>query len=192
MSKNVCMSENIFNAWKKIVLDPPMGFIELLAAETEKTAGIRPSGRDVKSFIRTKIALRSEHEESPPRSRQTPNRVYVHTNLDGEYAGTRPKWFSLGGEQRNVRTWREMVVKVCEIAAAQKKDDFKGVLFRICAHGSRLYFSRSKDALRKGKNVPGTDIYVTTNLSANNAKSLCDRISEIFGYGREIRVELWG
>ena len=61
---------------------------------------------------------------------------------------------------------------------------------KICSHGKRPYFSRSKDALGKGKKVPGTDIYVETNLSANNAKSLCDAISKVF-YGKEICVTLW-
>lgn len=200
MSKNERMAENIMNAWHKIVLDPPMQFIDLLAAETKKTAGVRPSEQDVKNFIRTKIGYPSEHEQSPPSdTRNIPNRiVHVHTNRKDKYTGTKPIWFSLGGEDRTVKSWKEMVVKVCEIAASQNKDTFEKGTWLIKGAGGRdedrCYFATSQgseDYLRKGKQVPGTGLHVETNLSANNAKSLCDAISNVFDYGKEIRVKLW-
>ena len=49
----------------------------------------------------------------------------------------------------------------------------------------RPYFTRNYNELRKPKRVDKTDIYVETNLSANQIVNLSKSIIELFGYKEE-------
>ena len=78
---------------------------------------------------------------------------------------------------------------LCSAVAENDPKDFAVVIDRIQGQ-RRVYFSREQSALKEGRLVKGTDIYVETNLAANNAKALCDALVRLFGYGGAIEVGL--
>jgi hypothetical protein len=54
----------------------------------------------------------------------------------------------------------------------------------------RSYFSKEVKDLRDGRHIRGQNLFVETNLSANNAVSLVSHIAKAFGYG-EISIECY-
>jgi len=84
-----------------------------------------------------------------------------------------------------------MLETLCAVIARQNPQEFPSVIQNIRGK-RRIYFSVHENQLTKACKVPGTDIYVETNLSANNTKSLCDALSSYFGYGPVLVIEFFG
>lgn len=125
-------------------------------------------------------AIISEEEEDAKEEerikRNLPNyadyAVDSHTphNLNEDFTHTRVSAISICGKKYPVSSWQDALVTTCDVLAATDRDKFWGFLdddtFRRRVNAT---FSRT-ETLGKSTKMRSMDIYVWTNISANQAK----------------------
>ncbi|WP_316968377.1 hypothetical protein [Candidatus Methanocrinis alkalitolerans] len=79
-----------------------------------------------------------------------------------------------------VDSWRNMLLKICDIMQESHKDQFEKVL--TLSGRKRPYFTKNPGELRSSERIKGTDIYVEINLSANMIVRISKNIISLFGY----------
>lgn len=100
------------------------------------------------------------------------------------YTDVKPETFSFRGEEYPAHEWKSLLLSLCCLVAKENLPDFDRVIEGIVGKArGRKYFSKEEAKLQKACKVVGPNIYVETNLSANETASLCDAIYEYFGYG---------
>lgn len=83
----------------------------------------------------------------------------------------RPAAFSFKDNKYNVDTWNGMLVKICGLLNKEDSNIFKGFVNDKSLQGKRkARFSIDNKQLRKPIKVKGSDVYIETNLSANDIR----------------------
>lgn len=103
-----------------------------------------------------------------------------------KYSGSHPKSVSIVGESIPVRTWKEILLKTCEVVEAKKPTEFHKIL-RL--RGSkRLWFSRKPKELRDPVRIGRTDIFAETNQNANSLVLRSLHVLHLFGLEPKIEI----
>lgn len=83
----------------------------------------------------------------------------------------RPAAFSFKESKYNVATWNGMLVKICGLLNQEDSNIFEEFVNDKSMQGKRkARFALEKNQLRKGIKVKGSDVYIETNLSANDIR----------------------
>lgn len=90
-------------------------------------------------------------------------------------------WFD--GSTHEVHSWRELLLTLCGVILSKHRAEFDKVL--EVRGRKRSYFTRDASALRDPREIPDTDIFVETNLSANFAAWICRLLIAKFEYSDE-------
>jgi hypothetical protein len=88
--------------------------------------------------------------------------------------------FTFNGERHEVKTWREMLVKLANIMASLHKYEFENVLGIVGR--KRPYFTKSSNKLRVPEKINNTDIFVEVHLSANGIARLANKMITSLGH----------
>ena len=114
-------------------------------------------------------------------------RVHLIPNKDYSYhriKGFRVQGFLKDGSSvscRPCRSFSEMLKLLCSRLWLQHMDSFAQVALQL--HGKRRpYFSRNASELRKPHKLAASDIFVETNLSANNIVAISRILLEKLGH----------
>lgn len=181
--KQYLIKETLPKAWNKIIVDSDEIFIDLIAETTEKLCGYKPDHTTVERFITSNIPRR-EYPLHPAKI------INTHKPLDDSpiisdnmYANKSISSFSFKEERYEVRSWKDMLIQVCNIMLATHRDRFEYVL--NLKGRKRPYFTKNSNELRAPININETDIYIETNLSANSIVKLSIEIISLFGYTKE-------
>ncbi len=189
-NENESTEKYILSSWRRLILDPPNAILDVIIEDVERQHRIRVRANDVTAFLKTHVTLPDADEvvplAQPHKILDYP--VWVDVNHDGPFKGKRPHWFKIAQKQRFVKSWKDLLLECSAFIAEDNPNHFDNVLHKICG-GRRNYFSKRRSSLQDGRLVKGTDIYVETNLSANNIMSLCNALSVYFGYGPKIVVQ---
>jgi len=187
-------STTLPRAWSMLCEGPDELLVELLAEKVESLCGHRPTPDQVAQFLEGVTAGPSPatpetHQPGPsPRSESRPIPPRP-SNLAHGFSFTRPTAFTIFGRTRPASTFKEVLVGVCEAVAARHASDFEQVLLQLRGW-KRDFFSRDYRGMTSPEKVPGTDIYVETNLGANDTVKRCREVLRIFGYDPEsLRVD---
>ena len=187
------IKETIPAAWKAILTEPDELLADLLAERVESMCGHKPRAQSVSTFLSSfeerQTATPKEYP-SPERKRRPAKSVGAGHGL---YTKTRVAAYSLWGETHRVANWKDLLLNVCKDAHKRDPDKFQAV-FQLQGRKQR-YFSRDPRDLRiihgAPKKIPGTDIYVLTQLSANGIVNRCRRVLKHLGYsGDQLEVHI--
>jgi hypothetical protein len=148
-----------------------------LVAEVDRCTGIKISVDEASEFFRSHL---SRLLEVLPRA-MSYDRITIETDAKGPHIGKKPIALKFSGKEMKISEWREVVRKFCDILADENRDHFPLVLELLRAD-RRTYFTRDESKLTDGYLVPNTDIWVETNLSANNTMEFCNKLANAFGY----------
>ncbi|MDN5346124.1 MAG: putative type restriction endonuclease [Petrotoga sp.] len=138
--KQYLIKETLPKAWKKIITEPDELMVELLADTTEKLCGYKPDNETVEQFL-IKISqapTRTKEEISTPvqpLSGQT-----LHIPSEG-YSGKSIISFTFKGNRYPVRSWKEMLIKICNLMLSAHREQFDKVLNLVGR--KRPYFTRN-------------------------------------------------
>jgi len=179
--------ETIPRAWDKLVAEPDERLVELIAETTERLCGYKPDDATIKGFLESH-SQKPERHIVPARSSSPPKKhISGHTWRGTEdYTNKRVASFSFDGSTYEVRSWKELLMKICEIMLNRHRRGFEQV-FGLRGR-KRAYFSRNPEELLEARQIKGTDIYVETNLSANSIVRLSKKIISLFGYPEDALV----
>ena len=174
------VKEFLPKAWERIMKEPEKWLAEPLAELTKNLCGYKPDMEILRDFIRSKGEMKAEATPVvKPKPMLTPTRSKA--TIQGEdYAGKSLTAFTFRDKRCEVKSWKAMLVKVCETILPQQKGDVD-VLFTISDRGKE-FFSRNPYEFLNCEKIPGTGIYVDVGLKAKEVIDLVYRILLLFGF----------
>lgn len=184
--RNLLIKEHLPKAWQKIINEPEKWLINLLADVTKELCGYKPEREAVEDFLAHEVQAKSDIERlvkpgTPPVS--SPESQRTKETASGkveDFTGKSIISFSLDGKRHEVKSWKAMFLKLCDVILPKHKKDELEVLFTL-ATPQREYFSRNPYEFLTGEKVPGTNIYVDTNLSAREVVDLAHKMLILLG-----------
>lgn len=180
------LSDTIPIAWNKIISEPDELLIEMINDNTEKFCGFRADDNMIRDFISKYEDQLKIVESNPIQPRLTNNIISsiksVRTKSgksykDLQFSHKKIVSFHFNGTLYEVKTWRELWLKLLNVINKTHKDDFDRV-FEL-----KSYFNKDPNLLKRPRNINNTDIFVETSLgSADEIVRLCHKIINLFGY----------
>ena len=115
---------------------------------------------------------------------------FYDLNKEIDFRGTKPKTLVLGEDKYKIKTWREVVKKICEILFNESPTEFKSIM--TSAELSR-YFSNQKDNSKLRSPIEFTDLYfVEGHGSSNYIVAFCCKLCEKLDFNIEnISIEIF-
>ncbi len=125
----------------------------------------------------------AENENGVTSDRKMPNYAdyvvdsTVPYSLTEDFTHKRPAAFSLQGTRIEANDWKDVFMQTCEALVSMDKGTFMLFVSDKMMQGRKIaYFSKDPTSMRKAKLIQGTDIYVTTNLSANRIRDIIQKM----------------
>jgi len=186
--RNLLIKEHLPKAWQKIINEPEKWLINLVADVTKELCGYKPEREAVEEFLSHEVQAKADvermlkpepHPPPPPTPSPQPAKgpAPVHSE---DFTGKSIISFSLDGKRHEVKSWKAMFLKLCDIILPKNKKDELDVLFTL-ATPQKEYFSKNPYEFLTGEKIPGTNIYVDTNLSAREVVELGHKMLMLFG-----------
>ena len=162
------MRTAIVEGWQQVVAGLDEGLIELIATAAEVKTGMRPEHRAVR---RTLVEQRSELLASAANASPS----------SGTPGGrSRPGAFSFDYERVEVRSWPELLIKVCEIMQERHTQDFEKIL--EIRGRSIPYFSRNPDEVHLPRQIGNSGIFASCQGAGDLIERRTRRVVTLFGY----------
>ena len=174
--KIILINEYLPKAWLKIMNEPEKWLVGIISDVTEDLCGYKPDGEAVQEFIISEVKTEAE---KPSLHRSKPSEE-ITKNAQKDYKGKTLKSFTFMGEVYNVKSLKQMLLKICDIMFAKYKDNFESLLY-ITLQG-RDCFSKDPHEFVNCEEISGTHIYVDLNFSAMSVVALCKEILLHFGH----------
>ena len=144
---------------------------------------------DGEELIVVKSALQTFMSEvslpKPPTQDHQRPLTSVRVPSDGPFKNKKPTRFRLGSWEceMNYGDWRDLVLYVCEILYLEHPENFRECASRVTGK-HRDYISDKAENLEKAEKIWNADIFVETNLSADNSVNFVCDLAQKFGYGK--------
>jgi hypothetical protein len=160
--------------------DPKKWLSDILGSVTEELCGYHPDREVIEEFISSKFKEKVDFERLvQPKAAAQPQPLKTPVRAD-DYTGKSIQSFTLKGVRYEVKSWKAMFLKLCEVVFPKHKDDLD-VLFTLSKPGKE-YFSKNPYQLLTCEKVPGTGMYVDVNLTAREVAELSQKMLHLFGY----------
>jgi len=99
-----------------------------------------------------------------------------YTLYDG-YTYKRPSGFEILGQRYNAKEWKDVLIQTCEFLVVKDKSIFESFVSDTAMQGRKVaYFCKDPQDIRAPRNISGTDIYVMTNMSANQIRNVIEKM----------------
>lgn len=181
--KKYLIKETLPKAWNKLISEPDELLIDLIAESTEKLCGYKPDHSTVEDFISANLSeIEISHRPGIERKVDLPRRK-VSTGKIESYIGKSVTAFTFKNTRYEVRFWKDILIKICNLMNSIHRNDFERVL--SLQGRKRPYFTKNANELRIPEKIEGTDIFVEINLSANSIVKMCLDVLSLFGYSEE-------
>jgi predicted type IV restriction endonuclease len=195
--KNQIIKKSLPQAWNTLISSEDESFIDLFNSMLEKISGYRAESEEIAEFLAKnrarlliseeqpiQVSRRTREIESVPQIEEERASAYVRSG----YTGKRINAFVFNNKRYKARSWKQLLLSVCNEINNLHKKDFEKVL--SLKGRKRPYFTKNANELRAPEKIRGTDIFVETNLSANSIVSLCEDVLSLFGYKNSLQIEL--
>lgn len=186
------IKETLPKAWSQIMSDPKKWLADILGSVTEELCGYHPEREVIEKFISSQFKEKADLETlvhpkpaaqpqpaPPPQPAAHPQSAKGSVRAD-DYTGKSILSFSLKGTRYEVKSWKAMFVKFCELVLPRHKDDLD-VLFTLSKPGKE-YFSKNPYQLLTCEKIVGTGMYVDVNLTAREVVELSQKMLHLLGY----------
>ena len=181
------ISEYLPTVWNKLVSEPDNSIVNLLAERTHRLCVRQPARNEVEEFFSTHLQQMqitsppdATEPDSPPEPIVVPEPA-PQPNPSGISERATFRAFTFCGNRHEVSSWRNMLVKLCEIIHTAHRNQFGDVL-SLRGRGGATYFSRDSNDFIAPKRINETDIFVEINLSADSIRKRAQALIIHFGY----------
>jgi predicted type IV restriction endonuclease len=176
--KAVLIHEYLPKAWQEITSEPEKWLVDVVIKVTEGLCGYKPDNETVKKFLSSGIAL--DLKGTPLVKPGPPSKQQEKGSLQEAYTGKSIRSFKFREKKYAAKTWKDMLLKICELMNQEHKDKFE---FLIDLYGQEeQVFSRNGDKILIAEKISGTDIYVNSGLTPKATLALCHEIISACGY----------
>ncbi len=138
--------------------------------DVDMRRGLRIISDSIEPYLKTRVGA-GEH-------------IHIPVGHDGEFINKKPYMFTLGCWCCRATSWTELiksVVDIISIEADEKGSYFEDTVLKIKGD-RRSYFSKNRGELERPERVFNRDLFVETNLSANNTVIFLDKTVNAFKY----------
>jgi predicted type IV restriction endonuclease len=185
------LKDSLPKAWNKIIEDTDSLLIDLINETAEKICGYKADNEMIEGFFAAhkdhfiisslpSKGIASGGSQNREKRRKVPPSKPTSAFGVEDFTGKSISSFTFQGETHNVRSFRELLIKFCDLLSGDRPHDFQKTLKLVGR--KRPYFTRNGNELRLPQLVTGTDIYVETNLNANLIVRICRDMLAILGY----------
>lgn len=183
------IAETLPSIWNQLIIEGENTLVSLLIERSQGSCVRRPDTDEVRRFLSTysqQIQIMTPPTapelNAPPEPEATPEPARSGSTREiltaFTFNGKRYE-ISSNGRKSEASSWREMIVKLCEIVHRGHTDQFDDVLdFRGT---SRTYFSRNPNDLHGPRLIDGTDIFVDAKYKTR-IERIVKRLIPHFGY----------
>lgn len=188
--KKYLIKETLPKAWNKLISESDESLIDLIAESTEKLCGYKPDHSAVEDFISANFSeIEISHRPGIERKVDLPRRK-VSTGKIENYIGKSVTAFTFKNTRYEVRFWKDILIKICNLMNSIHRNDFERVL--SLQGRKRPYFTKNANELRVPEKIEGTDMFVEINLSANSIVKMCLDVLSLFGYSeKDFNIEAY-
>ena len=185
MRQQIIIEESMPKAWNQLMNELDGLIVARIAEKTGELCGHEPEENEVEKFLSAhlpniQIALSTASTEPV---------VVPKSEISGIKKGTRIRAFTFNGERREVNSWPSYVFEFCQMLSAISNIQFEQKVLEFRHGYGRIYFSTDKTAVRRPRLIPGTSIYVTSDLIADRANKLVEHLATYFGYNDKPTIE---
>jgi hypothetical protein len=176
--REALLHQHLPQAWQKIMNEPEKWLVDIFGKATKELCGYAPDRETVEKFVKARIDSLAEMSDKsklkrPEESKDAKGSVQ---NFKAKGIGS----FKFETKEYRVNSWQDMLVKLCELIYSNHKDDFEMVL--TLTNQDKEYFSEIQYKFLNCAQIPGTDMYVNTDLAPEDIMSLCREMLRLFGY----------
>lgn len=180
-------------AWSKILSEPHDVLIKLIGETAEKMSGVPAEKEAIIKFLREylkqpqKAEVPAPHpeEKAAPKTEKAvlPPEKGVQKSYDGQSITS----FSLKGKLYKVKSWEELLVKLCDVLRTEHHQDIDSLQWHSV--GKKYYFNTNSNELRFPVGIAGTDLFVETYLNPNETVKVVHSILSEFGFsGNDLKI----
>lgn len=162
-------------AWKKLVSEPHALLVKLLSEATEEICGFSPERGAAIKFLTDALNCQQTLDPIPSKEERKPSTQ----TYDGQSISS----FSFKGHEYKLKSWNEMLVKLCDILESEYKQDIENLQWHSV--GKKYYFSKNKSDLRFPEKINGAEIFVETYLTPNEVIRAAFSVITFFGYTKD-------
>lgn len=185
--KNI-LKDSLPKAWQRLISEPDDRLIELITNKTEEICGYKANAEMVEQFLIRSGGQAYISTSQPAKPVKKRDSLVSITSISGGYTNRSISAFVFNGTQYKVRSWKDLLMAMCDILIKTHSTEFEKVL--NIRGRKRPYFTRNSNELRIPQEVNETGVFVETNLSANNIVKICLDMISIFGYSEdELKIE---
>ena len=158
----------------------------LLAAQAQELCGHKPSMNEVEQFLSAHLQQipitypPATPEPAPSPESATVSEPALKPNPSGRSERTTCRAFTFCGNKHEVSSWRDMLVRLCEIVHKAQSNRFDEIL-NLSGPRGKVYFSKDSSELHRPMQISGTDIFVT-DLYPKTIKQTARQLITHFGY----------
>ncbi len=165
------------DAWLRVLADSKGLLRDLLAETVEEISGYRPDPDSINDFLQGVLGDDivadpvGMETDQPPTGRNGNDATPPDEEDGGRSPSVPPVAFWLDGKRHDVSSWRQMLVRLCELVAEGAGTAFPAQVSELRGR-KRPYFSASGADLREPLAIPGTGLQVEGNVSASQAERI--------------------
>lgn len=171
------IQKTIPKAWKQLCEEPDEMLLELFAEKVESLCGHSPDHQMLAEYVAKTFKSDTITTTRPSIRKPGPKRP---TKLKGGYTGKSPITYRFEGEHRQVRSFQDILMGLCEDLHRKHGSEFERV-FNLRGR-KKEHFSRDYKNMIYPKEIADSGIYIETNLSANGIMLRCNQLLDLFGY----------
>ncbi|MEW6201366.1 MAG: restriction endonuclease subunit R [bacterium] len=178
------ISATIQEVWDNLTSEPYESLIALISDKVKKMCGDEPEHSKIIQFLQDYFTSKSETDK-----RRKPNKQ-VGVSSTQQYGKKSPKkpifGFYFKGKPYEVRTWKGMLVKLCEILFSIHHREFVDKVLNMMPQ----HFTKTRNELREPREITNARIWIETNLSAEATEKRCRELLELFGHSKnDLRIK---
>lgn len=150
--------------------------VDRIQSKLEEYTNLLQLDDEIEEEIISKENLENESKVLPDYEALRVDPNIPHTLYD-DYTYKKPAGFEIFGNRKNAKDWKEVLIKTCEILTEKDLAKFNTFVNDKSMQGRKIsYFSKDQKGIRAPRCVKGTDIYLMTNMSANQIRNVIERM----------------
>lgn len=174
--KERIVSHTIPKAWNDLLDEPDELLVELLAERTEDLCGHVPNSEQIHGFL---LQI-NEYLKNLTSLKPVPDQP--NTTKPIRSTGRKPIAYTFNGNRKEVQSWRDVIVGLCEDLNALKPNFFEE---HFLSNSKNPKLSKQPSNLRSPREIDHSGFFIELNRSAKDINKGCENLIRRAGFSSQ-------